>query len=205
MDKGVELTKDILLSDPWPPLRGDYSLGDDQSTIAVTTLALRLEVLGAAICGPCKTENLGVEKMVANLISNSKLRFLLVCGPESKGHLPGDAIIALHRNGLEESGRIAGARGAIPYIENLPREAVVRFQRQFQVIDRRGLEDISQINMIIEEHRREGEPYPEPPYLLARKRAKHAANEADAKEGDVFLGAGLALESSAWIVGLGKS
>ena len=76
----------------WPPFRGDYLVGSPKSRIAVVTLASNLHIEGAAISGSCKTENLGVEKIVANIISNSNIRFLLICGAESKGHLPGDSI-----------------------------------------------------------------------------------------------------------------
>jgi len=115
----------------WPPVRGDYTVGSPESGVAVVTLASQLHVSGAAIIGPCKTENLGIEKIVANVISNCNIRFILICGAESKGHLPGDALLALHRNGLDEQGRIIGSRGAIPFIQNLPPEAVRRFRSRW--------------------------------------------------------------------------
>src|SRR5512136_2906494 len=133
----------------WPPLRGEYSVGDPQNSIAVVTLASQLHIEGAAIVGPCKTENLGVEKIVANIISNSNIRFLLICGAESMGHLPGNTLIALHKNGIDEQGRIIGSKGAIPFIQNLTPEAVSRFQAQIQLIDRIGLEDEELIELLV--------------------------------------------------------
>jgi tetrahydromethanopterin S-methyltransferase subunit A len=106
--------------DFWPPVRGDFVVGDPEGRVAVVTLASRLRAEGAAISGPCKTENLGIEKIVANTISNCNIRFLIICGAESKGHLPGDTLLALHRNGIDEQGRIIGSKGAIPFIQNLP-------------------------------------------------------------------------------------
>lgn len=182
----------------WPPIRGDYRLGDPESRIAVVTLATPLRAKGAAIYGPCKTENLGVEKVVANLISNSNLRFLLVCGAESKGHLPGDSILALHRNGIDEEGRILGSNGAIPFIENLSKEAIDRFQRQVEVIDRIGLVDEGKIEKIVEEHRGLLEPFPEPPMMVVKKRSRRARDEAS--EGDAIFGQGIILDASAWLV-----
>src|SRR5512136_675959 len=125
----------------WPPLRGEYSVGDPKNSIAVVTLASQLHIEGAAIVGPCKTENLGVEKVVANIISNSNIRFLLICGAESKGHLPGDSILALHGNGIDSNGRIIGSPGAIPFIQNLSVEAINRFRDQVEILDMIGLED----------------------------------------------------------------
>ncbi len=182
----------------WPPIRGDYRLEDPESRIAVVTLASHLRAVRAAICGPCKTENLGVEKVVANLISNSNIRFLLICGAESKGHLPGDSILALHRNGIDEEGRIVGSKGAIPFIENLSKKAIDRFQRQVEVIDRIGLVDEQEIERIVEEHRSLSVTFPEPPMEVVKKRSRRAKDVASA--GDAILGEGVFLDASAWLV-----
>jgi tetrahydromethanopterin S-methyltransferase subunit A len=188
----------------WPPIRGDYRLDDLESRIAVVTLASNLGAAGAAIFGPCKTENLGVEKVVANLISNSNLRFLLVCGEESKGHLPGDSILALHRNGIDSEGRIVGSGGAIPFIENLSGEAIERFQRQVEVIDRIGLVDVGEIEAIVREYRGLSEPFPEPPMVVVKRRARRAISGADAPSGDAIFGEGVVLDASAWLVAEGE-
>jgi tetrahydromethanopterin S-methyltransferase subunit A len=184
----------------WPPMRGDFRLDDPESRIAVVTLASSLGAAGAAIWGPCKTENLGVEKVVANLISNSNLRFLLVCGEESKGHLPGDSILALSRNGIDGEGRIVGSKGAIPFIENLSKEAIARFQRQVEVIDRIGLVDEGEIEEIVRKYRNLSESFPEPPMVVVKKRTRNAADELLASSGDAIFGDGIVLDASAWLV-----
>ena len=78
-------------ADNWPVVSGDYIVGDPESPVAVTTLASHNEDIpaaaGAAIAGPCKTENLGIEKVVANIISNPNIRFLILCGAEGKDTL----------------------------------------------------------------------------------------------------------------------
>lgn len=190
-------------SEGWPPIRGDYRLDDPESRIAVVTLASSLAAAGAAIWGPCKTENLGVEKVVANLISNSNLRFLLVCGEESKGHLPGNSILALSRNGIDGEGRIVGSKGAIPFIENLSVEAIERFQRQVEVIDRIGLVDVGEIEEIVRRYRNLSEPFSEPPMVVVKRRARKAADEASASSGDAVFGEGVVLDASAWLVAEG--
>lgn len=191
---------DPLRRDPggWPPLRGDYTLGDPGARIAVVTLASHLLAKGSAIWGPCKTENLGVEKVVANIISNSNIRFLLICGDESKGHLPGDSIIALHKNGIDADGRIIGSRGAIPFIENLPKEAIGRFQRQVSLIDRIGLVDEGEIQEIVVKYRNLSEPFPQPPMEVIRKRARRP-REGESS-GDASFGGGVVLDASSWLV-----
>lgn len=184
----------------WPPLRGEYRVGDPKSRVAVLTLASRMDsdLVGAAIVGSCKTENLGVEKVVANIISNPNIRFLIVCGSESRGHLPGDAILALHRGGLDGDGRISGARGAIPFIENLSHQAVARFQRQVELIDRIGLADPVEINLLIEEYRDKGVAFQEAPfYAVDRPRPRQIPAFG---AGDVLMGQGVWLDSAAWLI-----
>ncbi len=129
----------------WPVIKGEYEAGDPENPVAVTTCGSHLKgaaqiAAGAAITGPHKTENLGIEKIVANVISNPNIRFLLVTGAEVKGHISGEAIIKMHQNGIKDN-RIVGASGAIPYIENLPDDSIKRFQDQIQVVEMIGTED----------------------------------------------------------------
>ncbi len=129
----------------WPVVKGEYESGNPENPVAVTTCGSHVKgagqlAAGASITGPHKTENLGIEKIVANIISNPNIRFLLVTGAEVKGHIAGEAIIMLHKNGLKDN-RIVGSTGAIPYIENLPDDAVKRFQAQLQVVEMIGTED----------------------------------------------------------------
>ncbi|MDY3203337.1 MAG: tetrahydromethanopterin S-methyltransferase subunit A, partial [Methanocorpusculum sp.] len=106
----------------WPIVQGDYQTGDANSPVAVITMGSHLDeaglcAAGAALAGSCKTENLGIEKVVANVISNPNIRFVLLCGTEVKGHLSGQSIEAMHKNGVE-GGKIVGSTGAIPFLEN---------------------------------------------------------------------------------------
>ncbi len=129
----------------WPVVKGEYEAGNPENPVAVTTCGSHLKgapqlAAGAAITGPHKTENLGIEKIVANIISNPNIRFMLVTGAEVKGHISGEAIIMLHKNGVKDN-RIVKASGAIPYIENLPDDSVKRFQEQVQIVEMIGTED----------------------------------------------------------------
>ncbi len=134
----------------WPVINGDYVVGDPKSCVAGATLASHIEDVmvdaGAAIAGPCKTENLGIEKMVANLISNPNIRFLVLCGSEVQGHITGQSIEALHTGGVDaEKRKIVGATGAIPFVENLPDEAIERFQQQMEIVSMIDVEDVAAI------------------------------------------------------------
>lgn len=140
----------------WPILKGEYEVGDVKNCVAVITLGSHLPggpqlAAGACITGPCKTENLGIEKVVVHVISNPNIRYLIVTGSEVKGHVTGDSMLALHKNGVKDN-RIVGAIGAIPYIENLTAEAIERFQKQIEVVDFIGTEDVNAIVAKIKEY-----------------------------------------------------
>ncbi|HJJ27941.1 MAG TPA: tetrahydromethanopterin S-methyltransferase subunit A [Methanocorpusculum sp.] len=139
----------------WPIIQGDYHTGDANSPVAVITMGSHLDeagicAAGAALAGSCKTENLGIEKIVANIISNPNIRFVLLCGTEVKGHLSGQSIEAMHANGVE-GGKIVGSKGAIPFLENLTAEHIKRFQEQVELVNIMESEDMGAIGAKIKE------------------------------------------------------
>ena len=139
----------------WPIIQGDYHTGDANSPVAVITMGSHLDetaicAAGAALAGSCKTENLGIEKIVANIISNPNIRYVLLCGTEVKGHLSGQSIEAMHKNGVD-GGKIVGSGGAIPFLENLTEEHIKRFQEQVEIVNIMESEDIGQISAKIAE------------------------------------------------------
>ncbi len=122
----------------WPVAPGDYEIGSDDSPVAVAIIGRGAASIPGdrfSVKGTLKTENIGIEKVVVNIISNLRIRFLIVCGKDEFGHFPGDALISLIRNGVDERMRIIGTKAAIPYLCNLPREAVDRFRAQVEAID----------------------------------------------------------------------
>lgn len=142
--------------DGWPLIVGDYEVGDPQSCVAICSCGsyFHIEHLkGVAIQGPDKTENIGIEKIVANIVSNPNIRFLIVAGAEVPGHLSGEALHAFWKNGIDPATKkIIGTKGAIPFIENLPGEAIARFRKQIvEVVDMIGVEDYAQLNAKVKE------------------------------------------------------
>lgn len=101
--------------DGYPPEDGRYLRGKDYSPVAVVAILNqpddqipeRLKEIvkesietGAVLVGMLQTENIGIEKIIANVISNPNIRYIVLCGIESRGHLIGDAFIKLFENGL---------------------------------------------------------------------------------------------------------
>ena len=134
----------------YPPEEGCYLRGNDYSPVAVVVILrwmreetppdierlVRVAVeSGAALAGTLQTENIGLEKVVCNIVSNPNIRYLVVCGPESPGHLVGETILALARNGVDENRRIIGTKAPTPYLFNIPAESIERFRKQITVIN----------------------------------------------------------------------
>jgi len=158
--------------DGWPLVTGDYEVGDPQSCVAISSNGsyFHIEHLkGIAIQGPDKTENIGIEKMMTNVISNPNIRFFIAAGAEVPGHLSGESVMALYKNGIDpETHKIIGTKGAIPFIENLPSEAIARFRDQIvEVVDMMGVEDYGQINAKVKELiAKDPGAYPEDPMIV---------------------------------------
>jgi tetrahydromethanopterin S-methyltransferase subunit A len=95
-----------------------------------------------------QTENLGIERVVTNVLANPNIRFLVLCGEDSEqavGHLPGQSLVALAANGLDERSQIVGARGKRPVIKNISPGAIDHFRSNVEVIDLIGEARIDRI------------------------------------------------------------
>ncbi|NOR59505.1 MAG: tetrahydromethanopterin S-methyltransferase subunit A [Methanosarcinales archaeon] len=191
---------DDTIAKEWPPVRGDYTVVDPRSRICVATLASDMEAFpDACMVGSCKTENLGIEKIIINTISNSNIRYILVCGTESRGHLSGNTLLAIHHNGIDEQGRIIGSDGAIPFIENIPAKAIERFRQQVELIDRRGLVETDKIQELINEYRSKGNPFPEPPMVIETRKKKQKI-EREITGGDMMIAPGILMDSASGVI-----
>jgi tetrahydromethanopterin S-methyltransferase subunit A len=136
----------------WPPLPGDYHIVRYGAPVAVCVLnseALAARVAatgpdGLAIVGSLHTENLGIERIIQNVLANPNIRFLLLCGEDTRqaiGHRPGQSLVSLFANGLDQDGRIRGARGKRPFLKNVTAQEVEAFRRQVEPIPLIGEED----------------------------------------------------------------
>jgi len=176
----------------WPIVKGDFHAGDANSCVAVITMGSHLDEegicgAGAALCGSCKTENLGLEKVIANYIANPNIRFMILCGTEVKGHLSGQSMVALHKSGVKD-GRIVGAEGAIPFIENLNDAAIKRFQEQITVVNIMETEDLNAIKAKISELKaKDPGAFAADPIVVEVKEAAGGAEVASAGVNPQFL------------------
>ena len=134
----------------YPPEEGRYLRGNDFSPAAVVIILAHEEEkippeiedlvrtgaeAGAALSGTVQTPNIGIEKIICNVIANPNIRYAILSGPESEGHRTGDAFKSLFRNGVDERKRIIGTDAKHPLLYNLPMEFIERFCTQVTLVD----------------------------------------------------------------------
>jgi tetrahydromethanopterin S-methyltransferase subunit A len=93
---------------------------------------------GAALSGTLQTENIGIEKIICNVVGNPNIRYLVLCGEEVTGHNTGTALKALIKEGINDKRTIIGSQAKTPYLFNIPLEAIKRFREQATLVDLTG-------------------------------------------------------------------
>ena len=156
---------------PWPVVAGEYTVTceDPSCSVAVSTLSsaelaaelARRHPAGLCIVGKTETENIGIDKVVKNVVSNPAIRYLVVAGADVAGHRSGQTLLALAEHSVDERMRVIGSLGKRPVLRNVTREEVEAFRRQVRVVDLIGCEDLDQISATIGTLAGESRPEPE--------------------------------------------
>jgi tetrahydromethanopterin S-methyltransferase subunit A len=161
----------------WPYIPGKYFVLNPAAPVALTTLGsvpLAREVArvgpdGLCIVGKLETENIGIEKIIRNVIANPAIRVLVCAGQEPPKHLTGATLLALSANGTNGDKRILGSPARRPKLPNITVEEVDTFRRQVAVVDMIGCDDLSELAARVGELAVEAShgmatarPYPEP-------------------------------------------
>ena len=143
----------------WPFVPGTYFVSDPAASVAVCTLgSVDLAPLVAAqppeglcITGKVETENIGIEKIIKNVLSNPAIRFLLCVGNEPPKHLTGATLVALFENGIDENKNIPGSPGMRPMLPNTSVEEVEAFRAQVEPVVMIGCMDVAEIHAKVRE------------------------------------------------------
>ena len=137
----------------WPPHPGEYIVGNPAGSVAICTLSNRKlpqELIAAAgpelaITGRCDTENIGVEKVVLNVLANPRIRWLILCGVEAPGHRAADAFLRLKERGVDANMRVLESASWRPILKNLTLFDVARFREQIEMVDLIGVTALTKI------------------------------------------------------------
>ena len=140
----------------WPVTSGDYIIGNPEGSIAVCTLT-SVEIMKplvannrVAIAGRLVTVNLGIEKIIRNVVSNPNIRYLLVCGKDSPVFHTAQGVRCLIDKGVDEQKRIVDAMGHYPVLRNVDLEQIELFRRQCELLDYTDESDVKEISAAIE-------------------------------------------------------
>ncbi|PIV57235.1 hypothetical protein COY52_11030 [Candidatus Desantisbacteria bacterium CG_4_10_14_0_8_um_filter_48_22] len=143
-------SKKIKITWDWPVEKGHYLTSNPFSPVAVAVILtydyekIPVEInnivqtsveKGASIAGTLQTANIGIEKIILNIISNPNIRWLILTGQKSIGHKPDDALKSLMTNGINNKGYIINTYAPTAILKNIPLETVERFRRQVKLID----------------------------------------------------------------------
>ncbi len=139
----------------WPAVPGEYRVlcKSGECPVAISTLAspeltdriAELNPEEICIVGKTETENIGIDKLIKNTVTNKAIRFLVLAGTDPKGHKPGQTILSLSANGIDEKMRVVGSEGKRPFLRNVTKDEIESFRRQVEVIDLIGCEDVETI------------------------------------------------------------
>ncbi len=134
--------------------QGEFIVGNEKCSVAISTLCsdnlpdIITKHLGSdsfAIVGKTHTENIGIEKVIKNTASNPHIRFIILCGKDSKGHMAGQSLVSLFNNGVGYDKRIIGSKGQRPILKNLELAEIEHVRSQVEIVDLIGNEDIVEI------------------------------------------------------------
>ncbi|MEM0030238.1 MAG: hypothetical protein QXN32_04895, partial [Candidatus Nitrosocaldus sp.] len=137
------------------PIRHDTFIGNSNSCIALCTLSSIDLLLSAsrsdlmqyiAIVGRLLSENKGIDALVRYVIADKRrVRYMIIAGKDSKGHLAGQSLLALWLNGIDVNGRIIGSKGKDPIL-TVSKDEVDEFRARINtIIDMRDVIDVGRI------------------------------------------------------------
>jgi tetrahydromethanopterin S-methyltransferase subunit A len=161
-------------------------VGNPEGTVAICTLSnrdlpVRLIAAGepaVAIAGRCDTENIGIEKVVLNLLANPRVRWLVLCGTEAKGHRAGDAFLRLKERGVDADMRVLESASWRPILKNLTLLDVAQFRQQIEEVNLIGVTELEDILAAVRDYsHRPVQIFPADPAEVGCRNDKVAAIE----------------------------
>lgn len=88
------------------------------------------------IAGRLYSENKGIDDVVRNCVDSTSLKYIVICGLDTKGHYAGDALVKLMLNGVDSRGHIVDTMAPRPYL-SIDFEKIEEFRKRFTIIDMR--------------------------------------------------------------------
>lgn len=137
------------------PIKDEIFYGKDEK-IAICTLASMNLLLAIsksdlmdriALVARLFSENKGIDKII-EYANENPLRYIVLCGKDAKGHLAGEALLALKEYGIDEHNRIVNAKSREPIL-TVSKDKIEEFINKVELVDLRGVQDVVKIRDII--------------------------------------------------------
>lgn len=132
-----ELCKVIL------PIPEESYIGNTDSSIAICTLS-SIELLKKisnsellnhiSIAGRLLSENKGIDSIIKYINQNKKIKTIIICGKEVWGHRAGHSLIELHKNGIDNYGRIINSTSPNPIL-TVTKSEINYFQNEIKLVN----------------------------------------------------------------------
>ena len=125
------------------PISEEIYLGNVDSSIAICTLSsmdLLKKISNSdllnhiSIAGRLLSENKGIDSMIKYVNTNKKIETIIVCGKEVWGHKAGHSLFALHKNGVDNYGRIINSTSPDPFL-TVTNSEINYFQNEINLIN----------------------------------------------------------------------
>lgn len=138
------------------PIKEEYCLGNHDSNMAICTLSstdllkdiANSEIIhNIALVGRLFTENNGIDSLI-RFSNKHKIKKIILCGKEVWGHKAGHALLALHKNGIDDYGRIINSISPKPFV-TISKDEVDYFQNNTVIINKIGETSLDIIKELI--------------------------------------------------------
>src|SRR3989338_9029851 len=114
-----ELCKVIL------PIHEESYIGNSDSSIAICTLS---------IVGRLLSENKGIDSIIKYVNQNKKIKTIIICGKEVLGHKAGHSLLELHKNGIDNYGKIINSTSPDPFL-TVTKSEINYFQNEINLVN----------------------------------------------------------------------
>ena len=140
------------------PIHEEVFFGNPKSSISICTLSsiqLLKEITHStvmkkvAVVGRLLSENKGIDTIIQNVISNENIKIIILCGKDVSGHKAGHSLLALHKNGIDNYGRIIDSTSPEPLLK-VSEDKVEKFQNQVKIINKIGITNLDEINQMVQ-------------------------------------------------------
>ena len=118
-------------------------LGNFDSSIAICTLSsmellkkiANSEILNdISIVGRLLSENKGIDSIIKYVNQNKKTKTIIICGKEVWGHKAGHSLFELHKNGIDDYGRIINSTSPNHFL-TVTKSEIIYFQNQLNLVN----------------------------------------------------------------------